>query len=373
MKRSYYFLLVLLFIFINPKIIVIDPPDSASQPRRLPAQAQPLPAVVATETEEPTKETVEIIPRFPDDTLKKRLEALNAQAVAPFSPAVREFIKYFTIQKRDYLRRVIARSEIYYPLFEKYLKKYNLPPELKHLAVAESALVPTNVSPVGAAGLWQLMIPTAQEYGLTYSPYVDERMDPERSTDAACRLLQWLYYSFNDWELALAAYNFGYGNVRRAIAKAGEASFSAACDYLPRETRWFIPQFAALVYIMNYYEEHNLQAAEYDYQPLEPVLFSGYVNLERLSEQINYSLDDLREHNPHLKAHFIPQNTKGIQLYIPSSSYAYVVFNYAPVIKPFDQPGPYSPDNLAATASRENHGIAFNTGSGAYATFIYLY
>ena len=95
MKRSFYFLLVLLFI--NPKIIVIDQPDNASQPKRLPAPAQPLPAVAATETEEPTKETVEIIPRFPDDTLKKRLEALNAQAVAPFSPAVREFIKYFTI------------------------------------------------------------------------------------------------------------------------------------------------------------------------------------------------------------------------------------------------------------------------------------
>ncbi|HEX8350155.1 MAG TPA: lytic transglycosylase domain-containing protein, partial [Hymenobacter sp.] len=170
------------------------------------------------------------------DLVADRIGCLETDMPHLFNNTVMSFVNYFTVNNRAYTQRILERQNLYFPLFEKYLAKYKLPQDLKYLAVVESALVPQARSRVGAVGLWQFMGPTANDFRLVRNDFIDERMNPEKSTEAACRFLRDLYRMFGDWELALAAYNYGSGNVMKAIRKAGgQRNFWAIYSYLPKE------------------------------------------------------------------------------------------------------------------------------------------
>ena len=202
--------------------------------------------------------TYEYIPDATYDQIEERLKKINSEIPLNFNTRVKSFVDYFTVRDREYTKMVLGRSTYYFPIFEEILAKYNLPDELKYLAIVESGLKSTARSRAAAVGLWQFIYFTGRSYGLHSDWYVDERMDPVKSTEAAARYIKSLYNMFGDWELALAAYNCGPGNVRKAIRRSGyKKKFWDIYRYLPRETRGYLPQFVAITYAFNYQEEHN--------------------------------------------------------------------------------------------------------------------
>jgi membrane-bound lytic murein transglycosylase D len=202
---------------------------------------------------------------LPTELLKERFAEIDA--ISPFNveynPQLEQLIKSYLINRKAIFSVLMERARYYFPMFEEHLAKYNMPLELKYLAVIESALKPTAKSRVGAAGLWQFMYQTGKIYNLNVSSYVDERFDPIRSTEAACKYLSVLYNMYNDWDMALAAYNSGPGNVNKAIRRAGGSmNYWKIRPYLPRETASYVPIFYATMYIFKYSNEHNIVARE---------------------------------------------------------------------------------------------------------------
>jgi membrane-bound lytic murein transglycosylase D len=200
-------------------------------------------------------------------------------------------------------------AEVYFPLFEEYLDKYNMPLELKYLAVVESALNPTANSRAGAKGLWQFMYGTGRMYGLKVNSLVDDRFDPEKATDAACRHLKDLYDVYGNWSLAMAAYNSGAGNVNKAIRRAGgKKSYWAVWPFLPRETRGYVPAFIAVTYIMNYAAEYNLYPIHPGifHQQIDTVMVKDVLSFDQLSEFLGISNEELKFLNPTYKVGIIP-------------------------------------------------------------------
>ncbi|WP_276498843.1 lytic transglycosylase domain-containing protein [Pontibacter litorisediminis] len=262
---------------------------------------------------------VEIVPNEPDDVIADRLSCLEADIPLVYNNFVRNFIDYFTIRNRKYTRTMLTRENVYFPLFEKYLKKHNMPDELKYLSIVESGLNPLAKSPVGAAGLWQFMKPTGKEYGLHQTHHIDERLDPEKSTEAAMLFLKRLYRYYGDWELALAAYNCGQGNVNKAIRRAGgKKSFWDIFPYLPRETRGYVPSMTAVRYAMHYAGEHNIFSDSILYQPEVAYLeVTQELELERLAAELHVAPEELIALNPELTKTTIPGNK--YKLRVPSS------------------------------------------------------
>lgn len=201
------------------------------------------------------------IPYFDDSIYMKRIEALAHESTIPFTynKHVKSFIDLYANRLRQQSSKMLGLSYVYFPMFEEMLDKYNLPLELKYLAMVESALNPTAGSKAGAKGLWQFMLGTGKDYNLKVNTLVDERFDPLKETEAACQYLQSLYARYEDWFLVLAAYNCGPGNVNKAIMKArGVQNYWAIWPYLPKETRGYVPAFIAVAYVMNYATEHNI-------------------------------------------------------------------------------------------------------------------
>jgi membrane-bound lytic murein transglycosylase D len=249
-----------------------------------------------------------------------RLSLIQKRIPLTYNDRVHAFINYFTVRDREYTRMVTRRKNLYFPLFEKYLAKYGLPDELKYLAIIESGLNPRAVSRARAVGLWQFMAPTGKMYGLHQDWYVDDRMDPEKSTDAACRYLRDLYRMFGDWELALASYNAGPGNVKKAIKRSGyKNSFWESYQFMPRETRSYVPQFVAIIYAMNYLNEHNFYGiGEEMLMPSDTLHVTKFLHLETLANLTGVCLEDLQKLNPSVKHSAVPDAKKVYTINIPS-------------------------------------------------------
>ena len=202
---------------------------------------------------------------LPTSLLKERLAEIDISSPfnVEYKPQLERIIKSYLQKRKATFSILMERARYYFPMFEESLAKYNIPMELKYLAVIESALRPTATSPVGAAGLWQFMYPTGKAYGLNVSSYVDERSDPIRATEAACKYLSKLHSIYNDWDMALAAYNSGPGNVNKAIRRSGgSTNYWQIRPFLPRETASYVPLFYATMYIFKYSNEHNIIARE---------------------------------------------------------------------------------------------------------------
>ena len=245
------------------------------------------------------------------DTLKARLEILNQKTPfnIDYNPSLENVIRYFLTRKRDMMSRMLTISQFYFPLFEQELDNQNVPLELKYLAIVESALNPRARSRVGATGLWQFMYGTGKMYDLDVSSYVDERSDPINSTKAASLYLKKLHDIFNDWDLALAAYNSGPGNVNKAIRRSGGyKNYWNIRRNLPRETAGYVPAFLATMYIFEYADEHGFtrQVTDRPYFETDTVHVKSTITFNQISELVDVSEEELLFLNPAYKLKVIP-------------------------------------------------------------------
>jgi membrane-bound lytic murein transglycosylase D len=251
------------------------------------------------------------VPQYSDSVYAARIAALRRKTPIPlvYNEHVRGFIRLYAVDKRGSVAKILGLTKLYFPLFEEKLDEYNVPLEMKYLAIVESALNPTAVSSAGAKGLWQFMYGTGKMYGLQSSSFIEDRYDPYKASVAASRHLRDLYNIYGDWFLALAAYNSGPGNVNKAIRRAGGIKdYWAIWDYLPAETRGYVPAYIAVNYIMNYYNEHNIRPVEpgFLYQDIDTLKTTRLLSFEQINETIGIPMRDLQFLNPQYKLGIIP-------------------------------------------------------------------
>ncbi|MEX2336575.1 MAG: transglycosylase SLT domain-containing protein [Fulvivirga sp.] len=293
------------------------------------------------------------------DLIEDRLSCIENIIPLHYNTTVHAFVNYFAVKDRDYTRMVIRRKNLYFPLFEKYLKKHGLPEELKYLSIVESGLNPTAISSARAAGLWQFMSATGRAFGLHQDWYIDERMDPEKSTEAACLYLKQLYNMFDDWELAIAAYNTGPGNVRRAIRRSGyKKTFWEIYPYVHRETRSYLPQFTAIAYVMNYATEHNFMEENMQYSmDVDTIFVSDYLHFETFANQVNLCLEDLQKLNPGMKRSVVPETKQGYPLKIPADIKEQLELNRVAILDSAGRVGKKEIEYLARNTLGNTYGL----------------
>ena len=252
------------------------------------------------------------IPVFPREVYLDRLRRLPNLIEMPYNDVVQDYIDQYTGRLRRSVSFMLGVQNFYVPIFEEALEAEGVPLELKYLPVVESAFDPMATSRVGAAGLWQFMVPTAKHYGLTVNSLLDERRDPIKSSQAAARYLKDLYKSFGDWTLAIAAYNCGRNNVLKAIKRAGGArDYWAIYPYLPRETRGYVPAFIAANYVMNYYCDHKIPPMK-TIAPAETdtVTVSRNLYLAQVAAACNLDVETVQAMNPQYRAGVVPGNSQ---------------------------------------------------------------
>lgn len=262
------------------------------------------------------------IPVFPREVYLDRLRRLPNLIEMPYNEVVQDYIDQYTGRLRRSVSFMLGVQNFYVPIFEEALEAEGVPLELKYLPVVESAFDPMATSRVGAAGLWQFMVPTAKHYGLTVNSLLDERRDPIKSSQAAARYLKDLYKSFGDWTLAIAAYNCGRNNVLKAIKRAGGArDYWAIYPYLPRETRGYVPAFIAANYVMNYYCDHKIPPMK-TIAPAETdtVTVSRNLYLAQVAAACNLDVETVQAMNPQYRAGVVPGNSQPCALRLPVQS-----------------------------------------------------
>lgn len=282
--------------------------------------------------------------------VSKRLGSLQNVIPLNYNFQTHQFVEYFAFRKADFTQRMLEKRDLYFPLYEKYLKQYNLPEELKYLSLIESGLEPRALSNKGAGGLWQFMPYTARgDFGLRVDGVVDERFDPERATEAACKYLKQLYRVFGDWHLALAAYNTGPGNVKRAIRKCGKSDFWGIYNCLPKQTRAYVPQFIAMNYMMNFHYDHAIHPEKWVKKiPFDTIQVKGYLNLTRLKQFASIHVDTFQFINPHLIGTTIPNDNKTVIVHIPSSRFEFFKTNRKAILDSASFVSQKQSDSLAA-------------------------
>lgn len=264
-----------------------------------------------------------------DDVYIKRLSQMPTTIEMPFNQIVKSYINMYTQKKRGLVENMLGMSLYYMPIFEQALEREGLPLELRYLPVIESALNPDAVSRAGATGLWQFMLPTARGMNLEINSIVDERRDPYRSSDAAAKYLKQLHGIYNDWSLAIAAYNCGPGNVNKALRRVGgdQKDFWAIYPYLPAETRGYVPCFIAANYVMTYYKEHNISPALAK-RPIitDSIHVNKRVHFDQISNVLNIPVEELRVLNPQFRHDIIPGDIRSYSLVLPSQQvYCYIM------------------------------------------------
>ncbi len=262
------------------------------------------------------------LPHYPVWMYENRIGELNDQTVIKldYNEKVQAFIDVYTVRRRDHLSNIIGRSEYYFPLFEEYLVKYDLPIELKYLAIVESALDPKAKSSSGAMGLWQFLYHASRMFDLKVDNYVDERCDPVKSTDAACRYLRYLYQNLNDWQLALAAYNGGIGVVQKAIERSGgKTNFWELQPYLPKAVQSYVPAFIAVNYVMTNYERHELAAKPLDikFSDVDTVYIHKSLSFQQISNASKTPVEQIEWLNPSYLKKFIPVASTPVMVFLP--------------------------------------------------------
>jgi membrane-bound lytic murein transglycosylase D len=247
-------------------------------------------------------------PTFPKEVYVDRLRRMPTIMEMPYNEVVQTFIDRYTGRLRHSVSFMLGAANFFMPIFEEALEAYQLPLELKYLPIIESALKPNAVSRVGAAGLWQFMLNTGKEYGLTVNNYVDERRDPTKASYAAARYLSDLYKVFGDWNLVIAAYNCGPANINKAIHRAnGEKDYWKIYPYLPKETRGYVPAFIAANYVMNYYCEHNICPMRSQLPvKTDTVVVNRNIHLSQIAAVLGIDIEQLRSLNPAYRHDMVP-------------------------------------------------------------------
>ncbi len=258
-------------------------------------------------------------PMFSDSVYIDRLSRMPTVMEMPYNEVVRRFIDVYTGRLRNQVAFMLSASNFYIPIFEEALDAYGLPLELKYLPIIESALNPSAVSRAGASGLWQFMLGTGKMYDLVSNSLVDERRDPIKSTWAAARYLKELYNIYNDWNLVIAAYNCGPGNVNKAIRRSGgQTDYWAIYNNLPKETRGYVPAFIAANYVMTYYCDHNICPLETNIPAdTDTLIINKRLHFEQVADLCNIDIEQLRSLNPQYKRDIIPGDTKAYTLRMP--------------------------------------------------------
>mgnify|MGYP005831457575 CR=1 FL=1 len=265
------------------------------------------------------EDSTEVADSTPDSVYSRRLLDLASPIQFPYNSIVKGYINRYTNSRYGTISRILGMSQYYFPIIEEELLREGLPVELRALPIIESALSPTAVSPMGAVGLWQFMPSTGKLYGLEVNSLIDERYDPVLATRAACRYLKDMYAIFGDWMLAIASYNCGPGNVNKAIARSGGGkTFWDIYDYLPRETRGYVPAFIGASYAYAYHKQHGIEFTE---PPLplatDTIRVTKLMHLGQVASTLDLPIEVLRQLNPQYRLDIIPATNKHYTLVLP--------------------------------------------------------
>lgn len=305
-----------------------------------------------------------------DKEYLQRLADMNSFITLPFNETVRNYIILYSEKMPTKMKSMLALSQYYFPIFEEIFDRYGLPKELKYMAVIESAFNPVAVSRAGAKGMWQFMYNTAKMYGLTINSFVDERLDPVKSADAAARYMRDAYRIFGDWNLAISSYNCGSGNVNKAMRRSGSREFWPVYNYLPRETRGYVPAFVGAMYAFTYYREHGL-VPETDSMPVQVDTFHirRMLHFQQVSALTGVSVEMLKKLNPQYVHDIVPGTAK--EEYVLRLPYQYTskfIENedsvYAYNAKEYFSPATLQ--NIAVSGSASSQRIAYKVKSGDY-------
>ena len=254
----------------------------------------------------------------PDSVYIARIKEMNSFITLPYNDIVKGYIIKYSEKMTGAMEKILGLCEYYMPIFQEVFDRYNMPEELRAMAIIESAMNPRAESRVGAKGMWQFMYHTGKMYGLHVDSFVDERMDPVKAADAAARYLMDAYNIFGDWNLAIASYNCGAGNVNKAIKRSGSRKFWDLWPYLPRETRGYGPAFVGALYTTKYYKEHGLKPQATQMPPVvDTFQIKKMLHLKQVSELTGAPLELLKELNPQYKHEIIPGNERTYILRIP--------------------------------------------------------
>ncbi len=293
------------------------------------------------------------VPSFSAEVVANRMEILdrNTPFDLVYNSTVQGFIDLYAVRRRELSKKVLGVSELYFPMFEECLAKYDIPLEMKYLAIVESALNPVAISPAGAGGLWQFMVGTGKMYGLEVSSYQDERFDPYKATDAACRFLKYLYKTYGDWQLVLAAYNSGPGNVNKAIRRSGgKRDFWSIKPFLPKETQGYVPAFIAVNYVLSYASEYNIYPSKplITFYETDTVGVSKRIDFRALSKVLDMPIEDITFLNGTYKLKEIPANGQKHYLILPVSKLGLFLANEQ-LVYTQSEVKPYEPELVAST------------------------
>lgn len=259
-------------------------------------------------------------PTYDEAVVKDRLQEIEDPLFElKYNNVVRGYITGYLIRNRRSAELITGRSLLYFPIIESYLEAEGMPEKLKYLPVVESALRPHAISPVGACGLWQFMPGTASDHGLRMDDYVDERLDPHKSTKAALGYLKREYEKYGSWQLALAAYNGGSGRVARAVKRGRSKDFWRIRRYLPRETRNYVPAYIAATYLMEFYKDHDITPdyPELELQITESIKLYNAISFYRIAQLTGLAIETIKTLNPAYKRDLIPANDRGHYLILP--------------------------------------------------------